>query len=341
MSDRLSFWVGGSPTKAWDRIIIAAYTVADAINLYVEAGGAERGATNQIRDYFSRMDDVPHFARKVVFNPARGVYFVDQMGSSVMFHAPIARSVVDPIPPEAVAAATGQPIPPQYGRLFVGFDRGIKVDTWKFRSAHGDRAFADQLTCEVRLQPRERGGAGFQAGEEGGMEFFATSKIWEGKVRATDINTLFAAVAEQFRTFELAQRGIVWEDWLEVKTTPEDVYQTDRSNGLAVGYRVLKRGVYPLSGRAYTLLENGSGSVVPFPQPKAAGVQLERDEHRHDTGSQYAYIPKTPEAVAALDAIIGKIAELRNRLNDLLHQDAIALELPGALATLRLPDRST
>ena len=194
------------------------------------------------------------------------------------------------------------------------------------------------MTAEVRFEPVRR-----RDGGEKGMEFVAKSDCF-ADLNSPNINVLYAKVQDAFRTYELAQRGIVWEDWFEVIIKPEDEYgfrdeASAASSGLVVGYRTIKRGVDPRDGRVYTIHDHGM--VTPFPLPKAAGSKKDRsgkeidaEWDRRDIDDQYAYIPATPENRAALDDIIGRLRALHGRLASFLVQDVIVGKLAGVASNL-------
>lgn len=327
MKGDLKFWTGSTTYlkgtgHAWEAVVIAAYSVKDAVQLYVEAGGREMGAASHVRTYMGHPASV-----KIAGVPVerRGIYFTDESRSSVMFQEPKTRTIPDDVPEGAIAAASAQATPEDYGALRTGFTKGINVDVWTYNSPHHDRAHGDQMTAQVRLEPsrrRARGGAE-------GMTFVARSKCFAESLESPNIDTLFDRVQEAFRTFDLAQRGIVWEDWLQIVIDPTDVYGkagSGATDGLAVGYSIIKRGIDPRNGKAYTIHDHGS--VLPFPTGKAAGAEDPDVEFgKRNEDQQYAYLPDTPENRAALDLIVGRLGALRTRLAALLEQKVIGVEL--------------
>lgn len=332
----LKFWNGSAQfvKKEWEVMVICAYSIQDAVKLYVEAGGGERGAANQVRDYMGRAMGTA--ASKAIPSPQRGVYFGSRDWKAIMYVEPLSRSEVEPVPEAAVEAASAQPMPPDYGRLRVGFSRGVKIDVWTYESPHSDRAYADKMTAEIRLEPLRRAS---RAGEQG-MIFSATSECWKEEITSPNIDALFEKVQEAFRTFDLAQRGIVWEDWLEIVIQPESLWNRNEdghSAGLVLGYRTIKRGLDPRSRRPYTITHHGH--VSDFPKPKTAGEKEKGDKgdgfhHGRDAEHQYAYLPATPENRAALDTIMRKLGELRTRLASILYQKVIGTELILAAAQM-------
>jgi hypothetical protein len=307
--------------KGWESLVIAAYTEKDAKAIYLEIGGHQHGVHSHFKAHVHRAGTAFHAE---VPNPSRGAYFGSRDWKSRMFVAPKSRSIIEEVPEEAKLAAAGQPIPEDYGRLRTGFSRGVKVDVWTYSSPHADRALGDQMTATVHLLPaarRARGGAD-------GMMFVAESECFE-KITSPNIETLFERVQAAFQTYELAQRGIVWADWMEISITPEHYgFRNEAtSNGLAVGYSIIKRGVDPRNGNVYTI--NNNHVVTDFPKPKDAGEEDggAKFHSRRSADNQYAYLPATVENVAAMNALLGKISELRERLAALLQQDAVGNEL--------------
>lgn len=69
--------------------------------------------------------------------------------------------------------------------------------------------------------------------------------------------------------------------------------------------------------------------MAAFPKPKARGDREPSDRHRdRDTynqyqDTQYAYIPATPENLAAVEDLIKRMSLLRQRVESFLSQDRI------------------
>lgn len=323
----LKFWSCSAQfiRKDWERCNIAAYSLKDAKQLYLEVGGTERGMHNHFSNYTSRAWGTP--VRKLIPNPKRGVYFTDRTGTSVMYVEPKSRSIIEEIPEAAKVAAAESKVPEKYGHLRVGFDRGVKIDEWVYHSPHADGALADKMKAEVRMRHAKK--AHYNDPEK--IIFTATSECF-GRgttISGSDISKLFDDVQEAFRTYEVAQRGVVWEEWLEVEISPSHVFSSHDSAGFAVGYRVLMRGIDPRDGRALTI--NGNNIVRDFPKAKAAGEKEKSKTMIHgeyldgrDEDHQYAYLPKTPANVAALEGIIDAINSARSKLEGLLVQKMIA-----------------
>lgn len=341
---QLKFWSGHLHHKrhfGFPLIHLAAFTLDDAVQLYKQMEGDVMGVRNQLQNYWSKRWGTPMMA--LVPTPRRGIYLTDDHCKSVMFIEPLHRTTLKEAPAELQAAAAVQPVPENYGRLHVGFSRGVKIDTWKYSSPHADRAYADQMTAEVRMQHSDRRG---RVVDQTGVEFTAESKCWNGTLRSANIETLFKLVEKEFQTYEMGQRGIIWEDWLEILINPETGYREhDASAGLLVCYKKLKRGIDPRDRKAYTIMDNGQNIIVPFPSPKKAGQKDPDKEERgiggRNTDHQYAYLPATAENIAAIDHVLAKITELRGRLEGLLHQDVIAAQLASIPGQLLLAEKKS
>lgn len=344
MKDKeLKFWSGDTQftdqARVWPAMTIVAYSQRDAAQLYVQVGGSANGALAHVREYMGNAGGDAFHTR--VPNPSRGVYFYDDgMGyknrhrkqspgsPSVMFIPADGRSIIEDIPEDAKLAAAGQVAPDNYGRLHVGFERGVKVDVWTFASPHADRALADRMTATVHL---ERSRRRVTLGEDG-MEFVARSEVFGrgADLRNTNIQKLFEMVQEAFRTYEIGQRGVIWEDWLKIEVHRQHIRKEDHGAGFHVEYEIIKRGLDPRSGRALTITNNDI--VTDFPKPKAPGkVKRQRSEDDDDWNmgdeQQVAFLPATPENIAALDKIITAIDNARAKLELLLVQESIASTL--------------
>lgn len=332
---------------SWQEAKVVAYSMKDAIQLYVDAGGAARGAENYFRNFATGGGSL--FAERNP-NHRRGIYLGDREWHSVMFLEPKSRSIVEEASAEAQAAAATQEPPENYGEIVPRFYRATKIDEWKFKSPFGDRAWADQMVAEVRMRKSDRRG---RLIDQTGIEFFATSKCWPGEIAHSNTTTLLGMVKREFQLYDMAHRAIVWEDWLEIEVSPRDHSDDPDAGKFSVGleltYRVIKRGVDPRDGKAYTLTDSSyAGNVIPFPLPKAAGV-VDRNPrtgkvvdnstgrdwyHAREERDQFAYLPATPENRAALDDLIAKMHQLRDRLAGVLEQTVIAKQLAGVSGRL-------
>lgn len=340
---------------SWNAAVIVAASTKDAIAIYNANGGGERGAENYFLNFVSSGGS---YFRKRVPEPSRGIYFCSspfwKEKDGTMFVEPkVDRAIVDAASVEDQAAAAAQEIPDDYGDIVPGFTRATKIDEWRFKSPFGDRAWADQMVAKVSMRKSDRRG---RLIDHSGIEFFATSEIFPEEIVNTDLSKLAAAVKREFVLYDVSRRGIVWEEWIEVEISPrahewdeDDRSNGKRSEGMEIEYRTIKRGVDPRDKKAYTLTQNGQ--VILFPLPKAAGERdtnpktgkkeptdgsIHRGDwyHYREQRHQYAYIPKTPENLAALDDLCEKMIELRRRLAGVLVQKEIAKSLAGVASRL-------
>lgn len=206
-----------------------------------------------------------------------------------------------------------------YGRIRNEVDRRRKVDRWTFHSPH-ERSDLPQLAADViMVMPRR----------DGEKTTFVTESDSIPKLQSANLNSLHEQALEQFRIADIARHGIKWEEWLEIEIYPEHSYNQDVRAGLTLSYKKIQRGIDPKTGKPLTMA-GWSGVVTPFPQPKAAGKLDPEDGKWHrsrDEDHQYSYLPATPENLAALNAVMAKLNELRMGLEKLLDQKVIGKEL--------------
>lgn len=214
-----------------------------------------------------------------------------------------------------------------YGKLREKAHRKKKVDVWTFYSPFTDKAARETAyvaTIEMVNDNRD------------GLKFRALSTHFRPPLEDSDIKRLRKKVEEAFRTTDMAARQIRWDDWIELEMDEEFTFKDDNAATLSLKWRVLKRGVHPETGKAYTI--NNNGVVVEFPKPKAAGENDQPKDDKWHLGSrnvdtQFSYIPATPKNVAALESLAGRIRDARDRLRGLLDQKTAqkSLALGGQL----------
>jgi hypothetical protein len=175
--------------------------------------------------------------------------------------------------------------------------------------------------------------------EDESIRFVARSSWFGGKrsdgISASTLEELKVSVAKAFTDMILAHTKVEWEDWIEVEIDrnerERDAFGDDKpttredSAHIGVKWEILKRARFP-DGRDMVL---HGGSLMKFPSPKAAGVECDRvavrrySEYWQDTDHQYAYIPATPENLAAMRELVKKIGEVNTRLMGVLAQSSI------------------
>lgn len=231
------------------------------------------------------------------------------------------------------------PASEKHGRLRSKAHRRRLIDTWTFVSPFTKHIDETTLAVKVFLVNGFRGGT-----DTDGMSFEAFFSEQHGiSFKDTDIEKLRKKVEEQLRKQDLARKGIVWEDWIELEIGgyAHDGKHDDPGSALDLSYRVIKRGVDPKTEKLLTI--NHNHVVVPFPSAKKAGEEDPDCDKSHDKDDwktwsigerdenhQYSYIPATPENLAAVASVVQRLRDLRAALNKVLSQDGIQ----KALATV-------
>jgi hypothetical protein len=221
----------------------------------------------------------------------------------------------------------------KHGRLHIDATRtsaGKHIDTWFFVSPFPR---VDRLEVKVFI---------FKSQTE--VHFEAKGPQLPETLSDTDIQRLSTRVEDALRIQHDLIVGALWEDWLEVCVRGchgDANFGIGRESGLDITYKVIKRGVYPANGKAYTL--SGSGGAVGFPKPKQANVADEDVQALagfrfgdRELESEYSYLPATPANRAALDELMSKLEKLRLQLSGFLRQDVVVQSLSSCAATLQL-----
>jgi hypothetical protein len=233
------------------------------------------------------------------------------------------------------------------GKLNVDQTRsgGKVVDEWRFLSPFQGKE-APKLSAKISIH---------KSGQAG-LTFEAHSDSLPHPIVDTDINRLRQKVDDALRHQHDMLTGVAWVEWLEVEVrgrrSARDVNRTVESD-LRITYQVLKRGVHPVTGKAYVV--NSNGIAVTFPSPKQAGepdpdagrddcAAVKRLSGYHsslrgrDLAAEYSYLPATPENIAGLEDLIGRLQALRDSLSAFLRQDTVHASLAGlASAAPALP----
>lgn len=216
---------------------------------------------------------------------------------------------------------------------------GKLIDEWRFVSPL-KRKDAPKLSAKIYIHKSDRSCFSFKA----------QSDSLPCAIVDTDINSLRQKVDAALRHQHDMLTGVAWDDWLEVevrgKRSARTGTQTVESD-LRITYRMLKRGVDPATGDAYTV--NTNGIAVSFPSPKQAG-ELDPDAGRDDSDAvkrlsgydrrlggrdveaEYSYLAATPENIAALEDLIGRLQVLRDSLSTFLRQGTVQQSLTGLVS---------
>lgn len=215
------------------------------------------------------------------------------------------------------------------GHLEVGMTRsgGKLVDEWTFRSPFKDKR-APKLVVQISIDKTK----------QDRITFLAHADCLGKDIADTDIEQLRQKVEAALRFQHDLLTGVPWEEWLEVEVRgrTKGGHGGSRESDLRITYRPLKRGIDPASGEHYVI--NSNEIAVPFPKPKKAGVLDEgeavgpwRGMNRRESEAEYSYLPATPENIAALDELMGRLDTLRAKLSAFLGQEAVPESL-GDLA---------
>lgn len=221
------------------------------------------------------------------------------------------------------------------GHLAVGKTRsdGKIVDEWKFVSPFREGGDAPKLSVQVSIYKVD--------GDR--IEFRAHGAHLAEPLTDTDIERLRHKVEEALRFQHHMLTQVTWEDWLEVRVSgfrkyrdTNSRYRNDESE-LRIDYTWLKRGVDTRTGKAYVI--NSNGIAVDFPKPKKANELDEgetiqapgeiefRGMFKRDLEAEYSYIPATPENIAGLEDMLGRMQTLREKISDFLGQDKVLQSL--------------
>lgn len=221
----------------------------------------------------------------------------------------------------------------EVGRLDVHNPRtsgGKKVMTWDFRPLGSKKEYPVEVS--------------YHLDDEGQMYFKAVSTDLKLALTNSDIEALRRAVETELMLVSADIQAMEWEDWLQVSVTGSgSSFNANRYTGMGAELKIhvqrLKRGWHEATKRHVTIGQNGF--LIAFPEPtefktREAPRAEDLDWLTGGTKPQTAYIPDTPENMAALTDIQNRLGALQDRLMALLHQDAIHGSLSG-VETLFLP----
>lgn len=237
-------------------------------------------------------------------------------------------------------SAHTNPATPAIGKLIAEPSRsgGKIIDKWVFEVAAVGKTEGMKIPVDVSLVKGDEG-LTFEAKAPGFSPF-----------RNSDIEKLRQSISDRMREVSAVRQGLVWEDWLEVTLSCDDHEEgLGRSKAsLGIEVREIKRAVDPISGQAYELRSDGA-FAKPLPAPvslKEALEKVEAQRAKHglvlESTHERAFVPATPENVAALQDARDRLRLLRDRLAHALSQDLIqqtlgnmnqsllALSSPGA-----------
>ena len=209
---------------------------------------------------------------------------------------------------------------------FTTSSTGNKVFEWTVRIP----GLAKEIPVEIKS---------FNDGTE--IWFEASSSSIKEKIRDTDIARLRTSVETYIEERAFLFTGIDWKDWLEVVVSGDNSDFTDSPYSslgadLKIEVRRLKRGVVPGSDRIVTIM---NGAVTAWPEAKSISQTGDTEGGiRLDEAKERSYVPETAENLAAINNIVGKMAELRMAVAGLLSQDGIERNLAAGLA-LALPSK--
>lgn len=204
---------------------------------------------------------------------------------------------------------------------------GRLIDTWTYRC--GMPGF-NALEVKVSMV----------SPKDGEFNFVANCEAFKAPVSHSDLNILRRQIDEKLQDWCADRSTVVWVDWLEVIVNGRALnYQGQIGMEMSIKYRKLPRAVLP-DGRVVTV--NSMGRVDTFPEPQRTRVQLDPSEIQFDdreSGTEISYIPATPEAIASLEALQGRLDQLRVALSEVLSQACITDKLKQiAAGPLALPN---
>lgn len=228
----------------------------------------------------------------------------------------------------------------QLGRLDANpkTSNGRAIDTWSYHTPDPN-APGGMTTIKVPVV--------MHSGPEG-LHFVARMDGVRAPVTDANIQTLREKVEARLAELTEAATGVVWEDWLMVTVTAHDEERAQAhrlQSGLSIEVRPIKVGRWPGNGELYTMAMSGP-YAIRLPQPKKSRGFVDRETLAGETGmrletdEEVAYVPATPENLAALADLRDRLRVLRARLAEVLSAEAITntlADLSNRLPQLAAP----
>lgn len=155
-------------------------------------------------------------------------------------------------------------------------------------------------------------------------------------IEDADVSSLHAKVEAALLALNMGTR-IEWQDYLQIEVSGNGVNEafidTEYNfQQLDVKIKRVKYGLHPDNHEPYILDRQGYPTKVK--QNKT--FMFQGKPYDPDQGTQFSYIPATPENIAAMDDVCARMRVLKDRLSDVLSQDNVQLTLSDLAARLPL-----
>lgn len=195
----------------------------------------------------------------------------------------------------------------RYARVTPRTMRERQIDTW---------------TCDPppHLKQQQREIKVGMLRDQRGLRFIARHPDFPQAFEDTDIVRLHQTVCGWYQALFAEQTNMIWEDWLEVVVSGQTINRhwagvASQGEELSLRYAPILRGVQA-DGRVVTLIRDRSDvdRIADFPKAKKAGESDAKQMGGREQAYEYAYLPATPDNVAALDALLAGIRGVREKL---------------------------